>query len=203
MLAQRSDMWALVRSLTHPTNNHSDGHLLMMTGRSVLPPGFNGSLPKDTDWPSIAAIAGAVTMRRNNLPPTVVLPERLIHNTGRVIPGQFAGLMGRQREPWFLEASKFEPRAYGAFPEYEFDHQERPYKPIRSTFEIPDLTLPQSINDARLTDRLDLLKHIDHQAPITRQRRSENGFGSTSSGGGVAVDGCQSSQSVRYRSCSG
>jgi hypothetical protein len=162
-LAQRSDRWAVVRSLTHPTNNHSDGHLMMLTGRSVLPPGFNPNSPKDTDWPAIAAVAGAVTRPRNNLPPAVVLPERLVHNTGRVIPGQFAGEMGRQRDPWFLEASKFEPKAYGAYPEYEFDHQERPFKPIRSGFEIPDLSLPQGIDGTRLSSRLDVLKTIDEQ----------------------------------------
>jgi hypothetical protein len=162
-LARRSDRWALVRSLSHPTNNHSDGHLMMLTGRSVLPPGFNPNAPKDTDWPAIAAVAGAVTRSRNNLPPAVVLPERLVHNTGRVIPGQFAGEMGRQREPWFLEASKFEPRAYGAYPEYEFDHQERPYKPVRTEFEIPDLSLPQSVDGSRLSFRLDMLRSIDDQ----------------------------------------
>src|SRR3954471_21135581 len=36
-LAQRSHRWALVRSLTHKTNGHSDGHLFMLTGRSTLP----------------------------------------------------------------------------------------------------------------------------------------------------------------------
>lgn len=163
LLAQRSNLWALCRSLTHPTNNHSDGHLFMLTGRSQLPPGFNPSAPKDSDWPSIAAIANAVTGPRNNLPPAIVLPDRIVHNTGRVIPGQFAGQMGRQREPWFLEASKFEPKAYGAYPEYEFDHQERPYKPVRKQFEIPDLTLPQGVDDQRLGNRLDILKHIDSQ----------------------------------------
>ena len=162
-LARRSDRWALVRSLTHPTNNHSDGHLMMLTGRSVLPPGFNPNAPKDTDWPAIAAVAGAVTRPRNNLPPAVVLPERLVHNTGRVIPGQFAGEMGRQREPWVLEASRFEPRAYGAYPEYEFDHQDRPYKPVRTEFEIPDLSLPQAVDGTRLSTRLDMLKVIDEQ----------------------------------------
>ena len=162
-LAQRSSKWALVRSLTHPTNNHSDGHLMMLTGRSVLPPGFSPNAPKDTDWPAIAAVAGAVTRPRNNLPPAVVLPERLIHNTGRVIPGQFAGVMGRQRDPWFLEASKFEPKAYGAYPEYEFDHQQRPFKPVRSGFEIPDLSLPQAVDGTRLSSRLDMLKTIDEQ----------------------------------------
>jgi uncharacterized protein (DUF1501 family) len=163
LLAARSDRWAVVRSLTHPTNNHSDGHLLMLTGRSALPPGFSPNMPKDTDWPAIAAVAGAVTRPRNNLPPAVVLPERLIHNTGRVIPGQFAGLMGRQRDPWFLEASRFEPKAYGAYPGYEFDHQQRAYMPGRKDFEIPDLSLPQGIDGMRLASRIDVLKRIDEQ----------------------------------------
>ena len=46
---------------------------------------------------------------RNNLPPAVVLPERLIHRTGRVIPGQFAGMMGAKRDPWFINAAPFRP----------------------------------------------------------------------------------------------
>lgn len=163
LLAQRSDQWAMVRSLTHSTNNHSDAHLMMLTGRGQLPIGFSPNMAKDTDWPSIAAIAGAVTSRRNNLPPAVVLPERLVHNSGRVIPGQFAGLMGRPRDPWFLEASKFEPSAYGAFPEYEFDHQDRPYKPRRLDFQIPDLSLPTGVSDSRLADRITILNHIDAQ----------------------------------------
>ena len=163
LLAQCSDRWALVRSLTHPSNNHSEGHHMMLTGRTQLPPGFSSNMPKDSDWPSIAAMAGQVTRPRNNLPPAVVLPERLIHNSGRVIPGQFAGMMGRQRDPWFLQASKFEPKAYGAYPEYEFDHQQRVYKPLRKDFQIPDLTLPQGINDERLASRLDILKQLDAQ----------------------------------------
>ena len=48
MLAARSDKWALVRSLTHPSNDHSVGHHIMLTGRSQLPPGFNPSQPKDS-----------------------------------------------------------------------------------------------------------------------------------------------------------
>src|SRR4051794_25619444 len=96
-LAARSPMWALVRSLTHKTNSHSDGHFFMLTGRSVLPPGYSPAGSSPTDWPCIASVAVAATRRRNNLPPAVVLPERLVHYSGRVIPGQFAGIMGRQR----------------------------------------------------------------------------------------------------------
>src|SRR5689334_9288019 len=97
-LAARSEKWCLVRSLTHKSNDHSLGHHIMLTGRGDAPPGFNPSAPKATDHPSIAAIAGVVTQPRNNLPPAIVLPDRIVHNTGRVIPGQFAGVMGRNRD---------------------------------------------------------------------------------------------------------
>src|SRR5262249_39502858 len=85
LLAQRTHLWSMVRSLTHPSNDHSAGHHIMLTGRSDLPPGFNPNAAQPSDWPSIAAVAGAVAKPRNNLPPAVVLPERLVHNTGRVL----------------------------------------------------------------------------------------------------------------------
>jgi hypothetical protein len=163
LLAQRSHLWSLVRSLTHPTNDHSAGHNMMLSGRSQLPVGFSPNQPKPTDWPSIAAVAGGVTRPRNNLPAAAVLPDKIVHNTGRVIPGQFAGLMGQQREPWFIEASAFEPKAYGAYPEFEFDHQQRSYKPRRHAFEMPNLSLPEGLGEGQFRSRLDLLRHIDAQ----------------------------------------
>jgi hypothetical protein len=168
-LAARSNQWALVRSLTHPTNDHSAGHHIMLTGRSDLPPGFSASMPKPSDWPSIAAMAGELTRPRNNLPPAAVLPERLIHTTGRVIPGQFAGVMGRGRDPWFIEASPYDATAYGAYPLYEFDHQERPSKPRQKIFRAPDLSLPEGLGGGRLADRINLLQHIDEQRRALEQ----------------------------------
>jgi hypothetical protein len=163
-LAKRSDCWSLMRSLTHPSNDHSAGHMIMLSGRSELPPGFNPSAARPDDWPSIAAVAGAMTRPRNNLPPAAVLPERLIHNTGRVIPGQFAGIMGSRREPWFIESSPFDPAAYGAYPEYEFDHQQRP-QPAgkKKRFQAPDLSLPEGLDAGRLGGRLGILHAIDGQ----------------------------------------
>lgn len=163
-LAQRSHLWSVCRSLTHPTNDHSAGHAIMLTGKTMLPPGFDPNGPKRTDWPSIAAVAGAVTKSRNNLPPAAILPERLIHTTRRIIPGQFAGLMGPHRDPWFIEASPYDSACYGAYPEYAFDHQDRTgvFDKNRK-FQIPDLTLPAEMPMDRFGKRMDLLESIERQ----------------------------------------
>ena len=125
MLAVRSEKWALCRSLTHSSNDHSAAHHIMLTGQSQLPTGFNPNGPHRTDWPSIASVLGNATKSSNNLPTAVILPERLVHNSGRIIPGQHAGEMGAQHDPWLIEASPFHRTSYGAFPEYGFDHQVR------------------------------------------------------------------------------
>lgn len=162
-LAARSQHWSVVRSLTHPSNDHSAAHHIMLTGQSTIPRGFRADAPTGNDHPALASVARAVCAPRNNLPPSVVLPERLIHNSGRVIPGQFAGVMGPKYDPWFLEASAFEPAAYGAFPQFEFDHQQRNYNARRRGFDMPNLSLPQDTTRLRLDQRLSLLKHIDQQ----------------------------------------
>src|SRR5437588_11813922 len=73
LLAQRSHHWALVRSLTHTNNGHDTATYLMLTGRSQLPANFRASRPQGTDFPSIAAIAGASTQRRGIWPGSAVL----------------------------------------------------------------------------------------------------------------------------------
>jgi hypothetical protein len=172
-LAERSDRWALVRSLTHPSNDHSQGHLIMLTGQSKLPPAFDPVQPKPSDWPSIAAVAGAVTQPRGNLPPAVVLPERLVHRTGRVIPGQFGGLMGERRDPWFVESCRFNAQSYGAWPEYGFHFERGAENPAGLAFDAPQLSLPEGLTGPRFQQRLDLLAYIDRQRGAL-ERAAEN-----------------------------
>src|SRR5262249_25041700 len=63
-LARRSRHWALLRSLTHPTSEHTRGHYYMLTGRSIDGPGFRGDrVSRSTDWPAIASVVG------DSLPP--------------------------------------------------------------------------------------------------------------------------------------
>jgi len=163
-LAERSDKWSVVRSLGTPYNGHSEGHMCLLSGRTPLPLAFNGSKPQETDWPSIASIVGdALPPRNNNLPPAVALPERLIHRTGRIIPGQFGGQMGHRRDPWFIEASPFNANSYGAYPDFEFHFVRGREKNEDLKFQAPNLSLPEGLNRNRLASRSELRKLLERQ----------------------------------------
>jgi len=170
-LAKRSNKWSLVRSLTHPYNEHSEGHLVMLTGRTDKPRDFDARKPMPTDWPSIAAVANDTlprahpdqARRRGNLPPALVLPDKIVHRTGRVIPGQFAGLMGKQRDPWFVEMSPYHPEHYGAYPTHLFHHAKGKLTDSNLKFQAPHFDLPQGLNKQRIRRRIALRDVIDKQ----------------------------------------
>ena len=175
-LAARSDKWAVVRSLAHKEPEHSAGHMLMLSGRNMLPPGFSSNKPMPRDWPSIAAIANAVARPQNNLPPAVVLPETLIHRTGRVIPGQFAGEMGSHRDPMFLEMCRFDSTAYGAYPTYAFHHATGKVKLDNFKFQAPNLSLPSEQTADSFGGRLGLLNTLEQQRRELDRYASEGAF---------------------------
>lgn len=163
-LARRSEQWALCRSIAHDSNEHSDGHLIMMTGRSDLPPGFDRNQPKESDWPSLASLVGRLVESGNPaLPSSLVLPEKMVHRTGRVIPGQFGGLMGKHHDPFFLETSQYNPKSYGAYPEYLFHHADGSVDGADMSFRPLNLELPDSVDFERLQDRVALQRHLDQQ----------------------------------------
>ena len=176
-LAKRSEDWALCRSISHDSNEHSDGHLIMMTGRSHLPPGFDRTRPKESDWPSMAALAGTLVPSGNPaLPSSMVLPEKMIHRTGRVIPGQFGGLLGRHHDPFFLETSKYNPKNYGAYPEYLFHHADGPVDGSEMAFRPLNLELPDSVDFERLQDRVNLRGILDAQQAHLEQNAAAEGL---------------------------
>ena len=167
-LAARSEQWALCRSLGHWSNSHTDGHMIMLSGRSDLPPGFSfSSEPQPTDWPSIASLGGYNTPpRSDNLPPAVVLPERLVHWSGRTLPGAYGGTMGRRRDPWFIEASPYgNPFWRGAYPEYTFANETKlpPATADDRVYQAPNLSLPEGLAFDRFHSRLGMLGQVDAQ----------------------------------------
>ncbi|HEY1068660.1 MAG TPA: DUF1501 domain-containing protein [Pirellulales bacterium] len=176
LLAARSRNWSLVRSLTHPYNEHSEGHLVMLTGRTPKPIGFDASRPKSTDWPSIAAVAAELCPSGGELPAAAVLPEVLVHNSGRVIPGQHAGQLGAHRDPWFIKAAPYNPKGYGAYPKYGFHHEKGFDDNPRITFQAPNLALPEGLSPDRLDGRLRLLASVERQRTQLEQAATEQQF---------------------------
>jgi hypothetical protein len=164
LLAARSQRWALCRSLTHPSNDHSFSHHIMLTGRSDKPVGFDPNRPRAGDFPALASIAHYAVPQRNNLPPAVVLPHVLVHRTGRTIPGQFAVEMGPRWDPWVIRAHRdCGDAVYGACPRC-FKHERTPHKhPAGLTFQAPHLALPEGLDAHRLTDRRRLLSLLEAQ----------------------------------------
>jgi hypothetical protein len=155
----------MVRSLTHPYNEHSIGHHVMLTGRTPTPVGFSSNKPTSVDFPSLASVVTGVVPPRNNLPPAAVLPEKLVHVTGRTIPGQFAGQMGPKFDPWFIEASQYKDTKYihGAFPEYGFQRTDGKMTPPGYRFEAPRLQLAHGMLNDQFQSRVRLLESIEQQ----------------------------------------
>jgi len=162
-LAKISEKWSLVRSLTHGSSDHSLSHHIMLTGRSETPVGFDPNKPQSADWPSIAAQATTLLPRTNNLPPALVLPDKLVHRTGRTLPGQFGGMLGRAADPWFLEASPYRPSHYGAYPQYLFHHETGFAVDDGLHFQAPHLALPQGLTLDRVMDRVSLRDSLERQ----------------------------------------
>lgn len=165
LLAACSNKWAMVRSLTHPYNEHSIGHHVMLTGRTKTPQGFNPNKPTAVDYPSLASIATKVIPPRNNLPPAAVLPEKLIHVTGRTIPGQFGGELGDRYDPWFIEASRYRDTDYvhGAFPQYGFQRVRGSETPKGYRYEAPRIELTGGMLRNQFQSRVSLLNSIEQQ----------------------------------------
>ena len=156
LLADRSDKWALCRSVSHSWNEHSQGTCLMLTGRSQLPPSFSNT-PKPSDFPGITAMGGRMAPGRNGLPGAAVLPYPIKQ------PGTLAGRMGPRFDPWMLNAAS-NCKWSGACPNC-WDHQRRPE--ARHTgypvFRAPNLTLADGLSQGRIDNRKALLGTIERQ----------------------------------------
>lgn len=175
MLARRSHLWSIVRSLTHRENGHDKGTYVMLTGNSKVPPTFRSSQPQPIDLPSIAAIGGYSTQRRGIMPTSAILPEKIYHSNTGVYPGQFAGLLGPGHEPWLIECTD-KPHAYhdysGAFPQYLFNlHDGVASDKDNWKFEVPHLSLQEGVVHTRFHNRLALLESLDEQRRHLEQAR--------------------------------
>lgn len=164
-LAERSDKWAVCRSIATNSSGHEEACHMLLTGRLDLPPGFSvQNVPNPNEWPSIPAqVTFALRERPNRtLPPAVVLPQPSVNEDNRVRPGQYAGRLGSRWEAWHLHMASRCPLGNGACPHcFRFDGTPFEHAPA-TIFETPSLSLPDG-GSFRLSDRLGLLSNVERQ----------------------------------------
>ena len=163
-LAARAERFAILRSFSHASNDHSLGHHIMLTGYETAPVGFDPERPTLDDWPSIATLANFAFADRADadLPGAVVLPLPLIHRTGRVIPGQLAGRMDARFDPWVLNVAPSCAGGYGACPSC-FHFENLNFRHSGSDdFRAPAGDLADGLTIPRVAGRDALLRSFEH-----------------------------------------
>jgi len=114
-LAGMSDKFSVIRSLTHPQNDHNACHYIQ-TGHPMPPAerGAAGVNASDRDWPAIGSVVEyldrhAASGRWRDIPSYVYLPNRLGHIQGYDRLGQYGGWLGRAYNALATEIRKRGP----------------------------------------------------------------------------------------------
>jgi hypothetical protein len=129
-MAKIADKLAFVRSVYHTAAAvHDTGHQMMQTGRL-----FSGGM----ETPHIGCVYGFLKGRIGDLPPHVVLPEKMGPTGGNLPHGQEAGFLGKQHDPFVLNAD-----------------------PSAKDFQVPDLVPPADLPIVRTERRRKLREIVD------------------------------------------
>lgn len=113
-LANVSDKFCVVRSMTHDFNDHSGGGHYIQTGRKWHVPVGGGFLATPEDWPSIGSVVEYLDQQTpggldRELPSYAVVPNWLgkLQESGQYRrPGQYAGWLGRSFNPLTTSVNK-------------------------------------------------------------------------------------------------
>ncbi|XZE43777.1 DUF1501 domain-containing protein [Pirellulaceae bacterium SH467] len=141
LTAKLTDKIAVLRALATDDNAHSSSGYWMLTGHPHAPKNSENALPgAPNNWPSIAAVVRHLKGDSGALPGSVRLPEE-IWNTGRLLwPGQDAGWLNSQSDPWLITCD-----------------------PNKADFRVPDIALPSDISSERFAQRRDFLHALNRR----------------------------------------
>ena len=161
-LANLSDKFAVIRTMTHAHNDHNACHYIQ-TGHP-LPPAQRGAAMVDAtekDWPAMGSVveyldqrgdALRASGRRRDFPSYVYLPNPLGHIQGYDRSGQYAGWLGRSYNGL---ATKIAKR----------DKNDNPYfrdcSDVELDFRVPGCQPLEGITLDRTARRIELLEQFD------------------------------------------
>ncbi|MBY0522159.1 MAG: DUF1501 domain-containing protein [Gemmataceae bacterium] len=129
-MAKHADKISLVRSVYHTaTAVHDTGHQMMQTGRL-----FSGGV----EHPHAGCVLGYMKKQRGEVPAHVLMPRPIGRTGGNLPHGQNAGYLGKQHDPFVLNADPSDPK-----------------------FKVPDLLPPEYISAIRAERRQKLRDAVD------------------------------------------
>jgi uncharacterized protein (DUF1501 family) len=129
-MARHADKYSLIRSVYHTaTAVHDTGHQMMQTGRL-----FTGGI----EHPHVGCVLGFVKGQRGEVPAHVLLPRPIGRTGGNLPHGHTAGYLGRQHDPFILNADPSVPN-----------------------FQVPDLLPPSYISAVRADRRQRMRDAVD------------------------------------------
>jgi hypothetical protein len=97
LLAQHTDKLAIVRSVTHASNEHEPSVYHMMTGRTNPQLRVPTNIRKRSDFPCVGSVVARVS-EPQSIPATVTIPQAIGHD-GITYAGTYAGFLGPRFDP--------------------------------------------------------------------------------------------------------
>ncbi len=137
-LAKRAHRFAVIRSLSHGDNNHLMSTHHVLTGEKQ-PGGFFDKVASRDDWPNYAAALQYLRPKHDGIPTGVNLPNFLAEGP-LTWPGQHAGFLGPNFDPWQITGD-----------------------PNKPDFRVDALSLSPGIDVGRLDQRHSLLNEVNRQ----------------------------------------
>jgi hypothetical protein len=135
MLARRAHHLTLVRSVHHTIGDHNAGAYYALTGRDPMANGRLITSPERDNFPPFGSVLAKLRPSGRPLPDFVHLPDWMSNN-GSFLPGQDAGFLG----------AEFEPFVAG--------------DPSRPGYKVPGLELPAELPLDRVGRRRSLLDAV-------------------------------------------
>ena len=158
-LAAISDKFCVVRTMTHPYNDHSGAAHYMQTGKVWHVPIGGGFNPTPKDWPAMGSVVEYLAQQRADdarpLPGYAVVPNSLgrLQEAGQYLrPGEHGGWLGRRYNPLTTVVDKK-------------DLKDNPYwrdcSDAELTYQIEGLSPTTGLDLDRINRRATLLQQFD------------------------------------------
>jgi hypothetical protein len=137
-LAKHADKLCVLKAMSTADNAHSSSGYYMMTGRPHIPMNAENVNPgPPNESPCMAGMIRHLHPS-GELPSAIRLPMHIFNTDGSVWPGQDAGVLGNNSDPWLFRC-----------------------EPGSKDFRIAEFTLPVEIPEARLAARANMLRDLN------------------------------------------